>query len=298
MKYARFLLLAAIVVFFAWGIYHTRISVATSSPDAPFYTPFSPMPPSGMAKSTSGTESFDGMIFPVDRISGIKWSAPSPNRHPVDTVWCGSYYYFPANYTPKNDSEMQRFASRSTGSGSHPGIDIALDVGTPIRSVANGTVIFCEWRVGWGNLVVIEHMIPREGKVYSCYGHLSSITKGKGAVRKGDLIGYSGASGAPYPHLHFQIDRNSFPYYPDSTGAYPYSSPLHPVNRLDSLEQVKKNTFEPVDFITSRAKHPAIRPSSNLPQSNFGSAAFLFHQPYTTFDKSELEQTIVKKKEQ
>lgn len=260
MKYARLLLLAAIAVFFAWGIYHTRLSVATSSPGAPLSTSMSPLLPSDISKSPSGEESFDGMVFPIDGISGKKWSTPSPDRYPVDTVWCGSYYYFPANYAPKNNDDVQRFSSRSTGSGSHPGVDIALAVGTPVRAVAAGNVIFCEWRVGWGNLVVIEHTIPHEGVVYSCYGHLSSVAKGKGPVRKGDLIGYSGASGAPYPHLHFQIDRNSFPYYPDSTGAYPYSSPLHPVNRLDSMEQVKKNTFEPLNFITGHAKHQAARP--------------------------------------
>jgi len=256
MKYARIAMLIIIAVIFAWGIFHTRPTAITPSPGASVSgpVPSMPVPASDMTKSPAAAERFDGMIFPVEAVSSLNGATPSPERHPLDTVWCGSYYYFPSSYSPRNGDELKRFSSRSAGSGSHPGVDIALPVGTPVKAVAAGAVVFCEWRVGWGNLVVIEHNIPHLGTVYSCYGHLSSITAAKGPVKKGAVIGYSGSSGAPYPHLHFQIDRNSFPYYPDSTGAFPYTSPLHPVNRLDSIEQVKKNTFEPLSFIACHKK--------------------------------------------
>src|SRR5205823_3204938 len=39
----------------------------------------------------------------------------------------------------------------------HEGIDIGVPYGTPIHAAAAGTVIYCGWESGYGNLVVIDH---------------------------------------------------------------------------------------------------------------------------------------------
>src|SRR5262249_38277151 len=69
----------------------------------------------------------------------------------------------------------------------HEGIDIGVGYGTPIHAAAAGTVIYCGWMEGYGNLVVIDH----GGGLATAYGHQSSIAVGCGqAVSQGQVIGY------------------------------------------------------------------------------------------------------------
>ncbi|MHC9543795.1 MAG: M23 family metallopeptidase [Vulcanimicrobiota bacterium] len=197
----------------------------------------------------TGDGTYYEMVMPVDELTSQRTPYPGVGSMPVDTVWCGSYYFYNNNYKPKNDQERELFVSRSTGSGCHPGVDISVPIGTPVRAVGDGTIIFAQWRLGWGNLIVIEHEVPDEGIVYSCYAHLSKIAKVCGKVVKGQRIGYTGDSGAPYPHLHFQIDKNPFPYYPENKKGFCYSSPYHPVNRVEQQKLVENNTYDPLLFV-------------------------------------------------
>jgi murein DD-endopeptidase MepM/ murein hydrolase activator NlpD len=143
---------------------------------------------------------------------------------------------------PKYDSAKQRASrdftanlvysvgdrgSYDTGAengGSHPGIDIRVPEGTPIRSIANGIVTMVkEDRGGYGFYVVIRHpnvpdpQNPSQATVlHSVYAHLSAqlVTEGQ-VVNKGQEIGLSGRTGfATGPHLHFQIDRDEAPWHP------------------------------------------------------------------------------------
>ncbi|MDQ7822857.1 MAG: M23 family metallopeptidase [Candidatus Eremiobacteraeota bacterium] len=250
----KYLKTAFISLFLAFVLYLAYQSSAPAGKHGGVEIPSLPPDEALMAEAPA----FDGCVMPVEGVSYQK--GPSPSRIPLDTVWCGSYYYFPKNYKAAGARETEIYATRATGSGSHPGVDIAVPVGTPVKAVAAGTVILAGWREGWGNLLVIAHQVPGAGKLYSVYGHLSGFIKTGGMVKRGEFAGYSGASGSPYPHLHFQIDRNPFPYYPSSGGAYPYTSPLHPVNRLEEQEQVKKNTCDPLLFVK---EHPAAAPGKD-----------------------------------
>lgn len=112
----------------------------------------------------------------------------------------------------------------SENSGSHPGIDIKLPIGTPIRAIASGVVYKAESQpTGFGNFVALAHVgIPdpsnpaKKTTLVSSYSHLSQILVQPGAiVKKGDIIGKSGDTGmATAPHLHFQIDRDDAPFHP------------------------------------------------------------------------------------
>jgi len=94
----------------------------------------------------------------------------------------------------------------------HPGVDIAVPSGTPIRAAAAGTVIYSGWMDGYGNLVVIDHA----NGLATAYAHQSSIAAGNGAsVAQGQVIGYVGCTGYCFgPHLHFEVRVNGDPVNP------------------------------------------------------------------------------------
>jgi murein DD-endopeptidase MepM/ murein hydrolase activator NlpD len=103
------------------------------------------------------------------------------------------------------------------GEGKHPGVDINLPIGTPIIAVSDGIVSLVypgtsgKSYMG-GCSVSIEHGEHFE----SGYGHLSKVfVVVAQPVKRGQLIGLSGASGGSDEHLHFAIRRilgNPFMY--------------------------------------------------------------------------------------
>lgn len=96
-----------------------------------------------------------------------------------------------------------RMAPVGGGYDWHPGIDIAVDFGTPVYASAAGTVEQAGWNGGYGRYVKLDH-----GNGYeTAYGHMSGIAVTEGeAVRKGDIIGFAGSSGySTGPHIHFEV---------------------------------------------------------------------------------------------
>lgn len=83
----------------------------------------------------------------------------------------------------------------------HSGVDFRAAVGTPIRASNDGVVVLSKERYYAGGSLILDH---GEG-VYSVYYHLSSLPLSVGTmVKKGDIIGLSGATGrVSGPHLHF-----------------------------------------------------------------------------------------------
>ena len=97
----------------------------------------------------------------------------------------------------------------------HHGVDYAAPAGTPVHSVADGTVIFAGWdRGGGGNTLKIKHA----GNLETGYLHLKSFAKGikvGSRVSQGQLIGYVGSTGASTgPHLDYRIKKNGAPIDP------------------------------------------------------------------------------------
>ena len=94
----------------------------------------------------------------------------------------------------------------------HPGIDIGVPTGTPIHAAAGGTVIWCGWMSGYGNLVMIDH----HNGLATLYGHQSRIGVGcNEQVSQGQVIGYVGCTGfCTGPHLHFEVRLNGTPVDP------------------------------------------------------------------------------------
>ncbi len=153
-----------------------------------------------MAKETSdGVPISDGFDYPV---------GPRGNNvdvfktYKIDTVLVDDYYYQQLKYW-------------------HPGEDWNgkgggdTDLGDPIYAVSNGKVIeFGHYSV-WGNVVLLEHALPDNSRIWSQYAHLQKImvaqvgqnvTRGQqiGAMGKGDNNRY-------IAHLHFEIRKKRLP---------------------------------------------------------------------------------------
>lgn len=94
----------------------------------------------------------------------------------------------------------------------HAGMDIASHYGDAIHATADGIVAVMDQRAGYGRLVVIDHGFG----VTTWYGHLSGFATHLGThVKRGDIVGYEGASGrSTGPHLHYEVRIYNTPVNP------------------------------------------------------------------------------------
>jgi murein DD-endopeptidase MepM/ murein hydrolase activator NlpD len=85
----------------------------------------------------------------------------------------------------------------------HPGIDIGVPSGTPVHAANSGTVIWCGWMSGYGNLVMIDH----HNGLVTLYGHNTSVAVScNQQVSQGQVVSYSGCTGfCTGPHVHFEV---------------------------------------------------------------------------------------------
>lgn len=109
----------------------------------------------------------------------------------------------------------------------HLAIDYAAPTGTPIKAVADGTIIKKGYDKCNGNLIRIRHPNGYE----TTYIHMSRFAKDMkkgGKVRQGQVIGYVGSTGlATGPHLDFRVFKNGKPINPLKIE----SSPASPVSK-------------------------------------------------------------------
>jgi murein DD-endopeptidase MepM/ murein hydrolase activator NlpD len=96
--------------------------------------------------------------------------------------------------------------------GFHTGLDISAKTGTPVYAAADGIVHIAQYSGRYGRLIVIDH----GSGTATWYAHLSQFQILAGEeIRRGQLIGYSGASGqVSGPHLHFEVRQGGNPVNP------------------------------------------------------------------------------------
>ena len=95
----------------------------------------------------------------------------------------------------------------------HFGIDVALPLKTPVKAVAGGTVVFAEWTVQTGFVVILKHTFG----LISVYKHNDSgLIKQGDLIEPGQVIAFSGSTGelTSGPHLHFELWREGNPINP------------------------------------------------------------------------------------
>jgi len=119
----------------------------------------------------------------------------------------------------------------------HNGVDYAAAVGTPVWSVADGSVVRMGTEGGAGRMLCIRHLNSLE----TCYLHLSSfapkVRLGARVLQK-QVIAYSGNSGlSTGPHLHFAMKRGGHFINPLSQ-RFPRASPIPTELRSDFGERI------------------------------------------------------------
>jgi murein DD-endopeptidase MepM/ murein hydrolase activator NlpD len=94
----------------------------------------------------------------------------------------------------------------------HKGIDIPSWTGAPIKSSADGLVVYAGWSSGFGNVVVVDHNFGFR----TIYAHASRLLVDRGdLVRKGQVIAQVGSTGiSTGPHLHYEVRRWKQPMQP------------------------------------------------------------------------------------
>ena len=133
----------------------------------------------------------------------------------------------------------------------HQGVDFSAPVGTPVRTVADGTVIFSGRNGGAGIMLKIQH----NQRIATAYLHLSKIEKGlkKGVkVEKGQVIGQVGQTGlATGPHLHFS-------FYDGEKAINPLKIELPMFELADSKHQINPTYLRRVLFTLDHYKDVAL----------------------------------------
>ena len=116
-----------------------------------------------------------------------------------------SFLFFP----PVSGYISQKFDP----SKKHYAIDIVARENEPVKSVADGAVIFSEWSSDTGYVIILEH----EQGYLSVYKHNESLNYVQGdMVKAGDIIGTIGNTGeySTGYHLHFELWNDGYPLDP------------------------------------------------------------------------------------
>ena len=95
----------------------------------------------------------------------------------------------------------------------HFAIDIVANENEPVKSVADGVVIFSEWSSDTGYVIILEH----DQGYLSVYKHNESLNYVQGdIVKAGDIIGTIGNTGeySTGYHLHFELWNDGYPLDP------------------------------------------------------------------------------------
>jgi peptidoglycan DL-endopeptidase CwlO len=110
---------------------------------------------------------------------------------------------------PVNGPITSPFCEARAWERCHPGVDIGVPAGTPIRAAASGKVTLLQGAGasgGYGNFTCVSHT----SSLSTCYAHQSRFGTSLGAnVSQGQVIGYVGCTGLCFgDHLHFEVRVN------------------------------------------------------------------------------------------
>ena len=116
---------------------------------------------------------------------------------------------------PVSGSISSRFGERSSSRSSvHTGLDIAAPMGTGVRAISEGTVVFAAYNGSYGNLIKVDH----GNGIQSWYAHCSAIYVSVGQnVGPSTTIAAVGSTGnSTGPHLHLEIRVGGSPVNPQN----------------------------------------------------------------------------------
>lgn len=114
---------------------------------------------------------------------------------------------------PANGEIIQRYEKSI-----HEGVNIKVAKGTPIKTAANGEVVYVGDDLSeYGNLVIVKH----DNNILTAYAHLDSIDVNKGdVVSQGSTLGKAGQTGdIDKPQLYFSVRKGDQTINPESKGS-------------------------------------------------------------------------------
>ena len=97
----------------------------------------------------------------------------------------------------------------------HFAVDLIVSKNASVKSTADGTVIFSDFTIDTGNVIIIEH----SNGLISVYKHNAKLAKVQGDfVKSGEVIATAGNTGdiSTGPHLHFELWSNGYPVNPNN----------------------------------------------------------------------------------
>ncbi len=103
-------------------------------------------------------------------------------------------------FAPLNGQISQGFDPSSK----HFAVDILANTGSPIKAIADGTVIFSGWTTETGYVIILKH----SNNYISVYKHNGNLLKEQSDfVQSGEAIASVGSTGelTTGPHLHFEL---------------------------------------------------------------------------------------------
>jgi murein DD-endopeptidase MepM/ murein hydrolase activator NlpD len=159
------------------------------------------------------------------------------------------------------------------GRDMHRAVDIAAPEGTPVYSVAEGSIKHMGVMGGYGKTIIVSH----SNNMSTLYAHLSNYAAGLQIgkkVNRGELIGYVGSTGVSTgPHLHFELRKDGNPINPGNempmTSLRPTISNQAQVSSGDTMEGLSRiavtdeNTQRTSIVIAERVVHSQQNSPSN-----------------------------------
>lgn len=172
-------------------------------------------------------------LFKVKQPAKVNLSNPSKSSTATKPMSLSSSIVDPLDGKGKvTSTHLQKRGGTAKGIpiGTNNGIDIAIDEGTPIKSIFSGKVVDVNFHPnGYGHLITIQ----REDGMQAVYAHMQSkspLKKGS-YVNAGDVIGAVGSSGkATGSHLSLQMGKGQFN---PKTGKYILASQATPDKAID-----------------------------------------------------------------
>lgn len=143
------------------------------------------------------------IVRPVQKPKQFKESRPSPAPE-----YASPNLASPSRFIrPVSGQVISSFGPKENGLH-NDGLNIASARGAPVRSAADGEVVYAGNALkGYGNLVLIKH----GGGYLTAYGHLGRMLVKKGDnLSRGQSLGTVGTSGqVSEPQLHFEIRQGT-----------------------------------------------------------------------------------------
>ncbi len=118
-------------------------------------------------------------------------------------------------FAPVNGTIIQKYSVKNK----HLYLDVVVAKNTPIKSIADGTVIFSDWTPTNAFVIVVRHT----NGFISVYKNAASQTKEQGdVVKTGEVIALAGAAGreSTSSQLHFELWKDGQPVNPTQYMAF------------------------------------------------------------------------------